>query len=257
MILLLGGTSETAVLAAALLRLERPVLVSTATGEPLALPAHPRLRRRSGALDRNGLAGLIRDEGIRAVVDATHPYAREIRANAKLAAAGCHVPYLSYLRPAAATDADQVARAPDHAAAARLACAPGKTVLLTVGSRHVGTYAAEAKRTGVRCIARVLDAADSLAACREAGLAEGDIVAARGPFGVAENLALITGRGVAVLVTKDSGVAGGLPQKLEAARQAGCRVVLVERPPHEAGESFDRFEPLVARLAELLGDPGG
>ena len=59
MILLLGGTSETARFAAELARDGHTVLVSTATDVPLALPEHPALSRRSGALDRAAFAALL------------------------------------------------------------------------------------------------------------------------------------------------------------------------------------------------------
>ena len=52
-------------------------------------------------------------------------------------------------------------------------------------------------------------------------------------------------------MTKDSGKAGGVPEKLEAARLEGCRVVVVRRPePPE--EYFDQVETLIRGLLEAL-----
>ncbi|KKK71334.1 hypothetical protein LCGC14_2914970, partial [marine sediment metagenome] len=79
--------TDTAPLAERLARAGLGVLVSTATDESLSVGCDPNIRRRSGRLDRAGLSALIRDESIRALVDATHPYATEIRDNARAAAA--------------------------------------------------------------------------------------------------------------------------------------------------------------------------
>ncbi|MCU0580672.1 MAG: precorrin-6A/cobalt-precorrin-6A reductase, partial [Desulfobacterota bacterium] len=82
-ILLLGGTSETAPLAESLAEQGFSVLVSTATAVPLNIGRHPGIRHRSGPLDKDQLAVLFRTEGIRAVLNATHPYAELIGAQAR------------------------------------------------------------------------------------------------------------------------------------------------------------------------------
>ena len=55
---------------------------------------------------------------------------------------------------------------------------------------------------------------------------------------------------IAVLVTKDGGAAGGMPEKLDAAREHGAEVVVIRRPPQEEGLTQ---EEMIARLAEILG----
>ena len=76
--------------------------------------------------------------------------------------------------------------------------------------------------------ARVLNHPDSVTACHDAGLSDSEMLCADGPFKVEENIKHLQSFGV--LVTKDSGEAGGVDTKLEAARQCGCEVVVVERP---------------------------
>ncbi|MHB8765838.1 MAG: precorrin-6A reductase [Deferrisomatales bacterium] len=252
MILLLGGTADAAPLARALAEAGYPVLVSTATDEPLGLPDHPAVRRRSGPLDATGLAALLRAEGVRAVADATHPYAAAVRATARGVCRELGVPYLTLLRPPAAEGAEGVTRARDHGEAARLAFSLGRSVLLTTGSRSLEPYAAEARRTGGELAARVLDAAASTEACRRAGLPPDRVIAGRGPFTVEENREALRRFGARVLVTKDGGEAGGVPEKLEAARLEGCAVVLVERPPQPGENAFADPGTLVAALKRIL-----
>ena len=252
MILLLGGTSDTLPIAARLAAGGHRVLVSRATETPLAVGSHGAIESRCGPLDDEGLERLIRARGVRAIVDATHPYAAEIRARAARVAAATGTPYFSFVRPSAIPpDAADVQRAADHEAAAVLAFAHGRPVLLTTGSNHLAPYTDESRRTGVRLVVRVLDHPRSLAACRAVGLAEDCILAGRGPFTVEENRRQIRGHGIGVLMTKDSGEAGGTLEKLDAARCEACRVVVVGRPADvEVGALAD-----VEALLRAVGPP--
>ena len=99
MILLIGGTSETAPLAAGLAAAGYDVLVSTATDVPLAIEEHPRIHRRTGRLDEEGLVALAEEKGIRAIVDAAHPYAAAAHAAAQNAAKRLGIPCLVFRRP--------------------------------------------------------------------------------------------------------------------------------------------------------------
>ena len=290
MILLIGGTSETAPLAAGLAAAGYAVLVSTATDTALAVGEHPRISRRTGRLDEGGLAALGREKGIRAIVDAAHPYAVEVHATAQKAAGRLGIPCLTFRRPGgiaelrgrgpeidrpaaakqtaggkASADAtgpssaagnasnDPVHFAAGHAEAAALAFADGRPVLLTTGSRNLAPYTAEASRTGIALAVRVLDTEESLAACRRAGIAAERIIAGRGPFTVEENLAAIRRFGIGVIVTKESGAAGGIDAKLTAARQAHCRAILIRRPdPAAQGPVFESPAALVEALTSLL-----
>lgn len=306
MILLLGGTSETAPLAAGMIKAGFAVLVSTATDIPLELDDHPQLRRRSGPLDAPGMEALIRDNAIRVLVDATHPYAAAIRALAAATARRLSIPYLTFVRPgitaentpemtlgdntmvspgtahksssgiasettledasgievtpeinpesasgvasAMVSEMDGITFVADHDEAARLACAGGKPVFLTTGSRNLRPYAEEAKRTGVPLLVRVLPHADSLAACRAADIPAEMVIAAKGPFSVEENINTIRKFGIGALVTKDSGVAGGVPAKIAAAKREKCRLIVVGRPVGGDGLIFQSVEKLIKYL---------
>jgi len=261
MILLIGGTSETASLASGIAAAGYAVLVSTATDVPLAIEEHPRIQRRTGRLDEAGLVALVKEKRIRAIVDAAHPYASAAHAAAQNAAKRLGIPCLRFSRPAAlarglpdldAPPADEtlpVRFAADHREAAGLAFSDGRPVLVTTGSRNLAPYAEAARRTGVPFAVRVLDAPESLAACREAGIAAERIVAGRGPFTLEENLAVIGRFGIGVIVTKESGLAGGLDAKLAAARATDCRVIVLSRPDAPAaGPVFDTPAALIAAL---------
>jgi precorrin-6A/cobalt-precorrin-6A reductase len=254
MIVLLGGTSESAFLAAALVSAGHSVLVSTATDAPLKLPDHPLISRRCGRLDAVGLIALLRDLRVKALVDATHPYATEAQTNAREAARAASIPYFRWQRAESVLgNTDRVVVVANHDEAARLAFSYGCTVLLTIGSRNLAPYAREAARTGIGMAARVLPLPESLEACHRAGLPEAAILAARGPFSIEENRSAIRRTGAGVLVMKDGGFEGGVPSRMEAARLEGCRVVLVRRPPSAPTNGVRSLRELFVGLERWLG----
>lgn len=252
MILLLGGTRETARVADALAEAGYQVLVSTATSVPLCVGSHLRIAHRQGRLGELDMAALVREWRIRAIVDVTHPYASEVRSTAARVAEQSAIPYLTYLRPGAVDRAEGTRLAASHAEAARLACEAGKPVLLTIGSTHVAPYAAAARRSRISLVVRVLGEPTAVAACREAGIPEACIITGRGPFSTEETRALIRRFDIGVLVTKDSGEAGGVREKLAAARLEGCAVVVVERPAPAVTDACGSLEELLRRVQERL-----
>jgi precorrin-6A/cobalt-precorrin-6A reductase len=252
MILLIGGTSETAPLAEALAAAGFNVLVSTATQVPLDVGKHPNITSRCGMLDWEGMSQLAAERGVHAIVDASHPYSLVAHANARKVALDLSIPYFRWMRPAAAKDGDAVFFARTHELAARTACSFSRPVFLTTGSRNIIPYALEAGRTGVQLVVRVLLHPQSIAACRRAGVPDKFIVKGRGPFSIEDNRAVIREFSIGTLVTKDSGVEGGFPAKLEAAQLEKCRVIVVQRPEENPEQTFSSVPKLVYAVSELL-----
>jgi precorrin-6A/cobalt-precorrin-6A reductase len=255
-ILLLGGTSETAPLAAACAAQGWQTLVSTATDVPLELPVHPLLMRRHGRLNQQQMEQLIRKEQVRVLVDATHPFATEAHTTALAAAAAVKIPCLRWQRTACDRHGDTIIRVSGHHEAARQAVSFGSPILLTTGSRNLRPYTETAQAAGIPLFARVLPHHESAAACQQAGIPPEQVIAARGPFSVQETAELINRLGIGVLVTKDSGAAGGLPEKLEAARRTGCRVILIHQPQQLDGcEAFLTITEIIAAVRTHLEQP--
>jgi precorrin-6x reductase len=229
MILVLGGTSDARALADELRGAGHDVLLSTVSDYGARLAAAAGGKVRSGALDEAELSRLVEDS--EAVVDATHPFAARISPAAAAACARSARPYLRFERPAAVLG-ETVVRAADAADAARRAVelAGDGAVLLTVGSKTVDLYVRAARAADVRLVARVLPSPESLAACAAAGLEPRDVIAMQGPTSAELDAALLHHLGATVLVTKESGDAGGLGEKLRAAELAGATAVVVERP---------------------------
>ena len=223
-ILILGGTGEARELAAELVAEGVDVLSSLAgrVRQP-RLPDGP--VRVGGFGGAAGLAGFLREERITAVIDATHPFAGAITANAAQAAAQVGVPLLVLRRPEwqAASSWDLVADI--GAAAAAVRAWPGESVFLTTGRRDLGVFAADDRH---RFLVRAVDPPDGPVPPRMT------LVLDRGPYTVEGESALMREHGVGLLVTKNSG--GPMTAaKLDAARDLGVRVVMVRRPPLPEG----------------------
>jgi precorrin-6A/cobalt-precorrin-6A reductase len=249
MILLIGGTAETAGFAEGLARSGFRVLVSTATEIPLEIGVHPKIVRRCGRLDQDAMVRLAREKAISVIVDVSHPYADAARHNAHMAASQLQIPYLTWVRPTALDGDASCSFAKDHDQAAPIAFSFARPVLLTTGSRNLAPYVQESRKTCVTLVARVLPVQESIAACRKAGIPEGHVVTGRGPFSVQENLVIIKRFGIGCLVTKDSGSVGGVREKIEAARVAGCKVVVVQRPDQQAGLHFVSLSHLIELIS--------
>lgn len=225
MILILGGTGEARELAA------RVPAISSLAGR-VSDPRLPVGEVRVGGFGGvDGLAQWLRDNDIHAVVDATHPFARQITANAFEACGLVGVPFLILRRPGF-TARDGWQWEDSVASAARNL--PGSRVFLTTGRQDLAEFA--------ECpqwfLARMVEPPEPPMPQRI------EVLLSRGPFTVDGELSLMRSREIDVLVTKDSG--GSMTSaKLEAAQQLGIPVVIVRRPSLPPAET-------VATVAEAL-----
>jgi precorrin-6A/cobalt-precorrin-6A reductase len=223
-ILILGGTGEARELAAELVAAGVDVLSSLAgrVRQP-RLPDGP--VRIGGFGGAEGLAAFLRAEGITGVVDATHPFAGTISVHAAQAAAQVGVPLLALRRPEWEAEPTWQHAADIRAAATAVRAWPGESVFLTTGRRDLEVFAADDQH---RFVVRTVDAPDGPVPPRMT------LVLDRGPYTVEGESALMRGHGVGLLVTKNSG--GPMTAaKLQAARDLGVQVLMVQRPPLPPG----------------------
>ena len=166
MILLLGGTSDTRPIAMRLAESGYRVLVSQATDVPLATGTHPNIESRSGPLDEPALAELVVHRGIRAIVNAAHPYAAAIHAAASRVAEEKNIRYFRFVRrPAIDVATPGVEFAPIMRPPRRPHFDVAGPVLLTTGTRNLAPYVEQSRHTGLPLFVRVLDQPASFEAC--------------------------------------------------------------------------------------------
>lgn len=252
MILLFGGTSDTMEVTRRIAALGHEVIVSTATDINIDIGDNGSVKRVVGRMTLDEIKEFIIDKNVRAVVDTTHPYATIVRDNAKKAASGTGTPYFTFVRPSLVYDYENIFWAEDYRQAAEVAFSFGKTVLTTTGSKNIGVFAAKSKETGVGMVARVLDYPESIEACRQAGLADDCIIAGRGPYTVASNLKHLRQYDAYVIVTKDSGLAGGAPEKVEAVKRSNRKIVMIKKPDHSGAGAFESVDELIKEFDRVM-----
>jgi precorrin-6A/cobalt-precorrin-6A reductase len=237
-LLILGGTCEASVLAAAVAGRENiaPILsLAGRTGKPKPAPIPSRIGGFGGV---EGLCEYLSSNAIDAVVDATHPFAEQISANAAKACAAARVPLLVFTRPPWHREPGDDWIEVDSVEAAVDALGPDRrTVLLTQGRLQLAAFArAPQHRYIVRAIDRPVEI-DSLPGVK--------LILARGPFALADEERLMREEGIELLVTKNSGGAATYP-KIEAARRLGVTVVVMRRPTGPSAETATDLSAVLA-----------
>ncbi|MGI3901953.1 MAG: cobalt-precorrin-6A reductase [Janthinobacterium lividum] len=225
-LLILGGTTEASSLARALANRTDLEPILSLAGRTMS-PALPPIPHRVGGFGGvAGLAGYLRREAVDAVVDATHPFAARISANAAEACTTLGLPLMVFSRPPwfAGPHDDWTFVADMDEAARALGDAP-RHVLLTVGRLDLAAFKAMPQH---HYLVRTIDPP------------QGDdlppdhmLIVGRGPFRLDEEQALMRDERIEVLVTKNSGGTAAAA-KLEVARMLGVPVIVVERPPTAA-----------------------
>lgn len=236
-VLILGGTAEARRLAAELDALPGVSVISSLAGRtstPLLPPGRVRIGGFGGAA---GLAAFVRESGVDAIVDATHPFAAVISASAATAGAGTGVPLLALRRPGwTAVDGDDWHRVTSVAAAAEALPALGRRALLTTGRQTLAAFAALDE---VWFLVRAVEPPDPPVPARTTVLLD------RGPFTLDGERALLREHRIDVVVTKDSG-SPAVTAKLDAARSLRVPVLIVDRPAPASGV------PSVATVREAV-----
>jgi precorrin-6A/cobalt-precorrin-6A reductase len=228
-VLILGGTSEARSLAALLDQDPAFDVVSSLAGrvrDP-ALPAGEYVIGGFGGVP--GLVGFLTERKIQLVVDATHPFARTMSANAVAACQIADVPLLILSRPGwDEVPGDRWYRVPSVSAAAQKVvelAKPGQCVFVTTGRQELSPFAFDPER---HYLIRSVDPPDTALPAQHTLLLD------RGPYTVEGESALLRKHDVRVLVTKNSGGTMTYP-KIQAARSAGIDVVIVDRTPLHTG----------------------
>ena len=225
-VLVLGGTSEASALARALAAAPGVAVTTSFAGRTTAPTAPAGATRVGGFGGPEGLAAYLRAERVDVLVDATHPFAAHMRWHAAAAAAEVGVPRLRVERPPWAPVAgDRWTGVADLETAAEAVRTAGYArVFLSTGRTELAPFA----RCDAWFLVRSVEAPDDLP------LARAEVVLARGPFELDDELALLRAHGIDAVVTKNSG-ADATGAKLAAARTLGLPVVMVERPPSPDG----------------------
>jgi precorrin-6A/cobalt-precorrin-6A reductase len=239
-VLILGGTAEARQLAAQLAaRADLAVTLSLAgrTASPAPQPVPVRIGGFGGA---HGLAEYLSRERIAALIDATHPYAATISANAAHAAQRTNTPFLALRRP------PWIRRLGDHwievadvaGAVAAIGAAP-RRVFVALGRTELAPLGRAPRH---HYVVRSIDPVDPPLALPSVAYITG-----RGPFEESDEQALLLQRRIDLMVSKNSGGQSSYG-KIAAARALGLPVIMLRRPALPRVAAVDTVEDAVAWL---------
>lgn len=200
----------------------------------------------AGRLKTEDMEELFRKENPEIVLDATHPYAAEVTKNIRTACESAGVLYQRILRPEGEKNSEAIYVESTEEAAAFLSGTEGN-IFLTTGSKEL------AKITGIpdykeRLFARVLSIPSVIRSCAELGIEGKHLIGMQGPFSAEINEAMLRQFQCSYLVTKDTGLAGGFPEKMEACQRCGVTPVIIGRPLKEEGLSLQDARVFLSKM---------
>lgn len=189
------------------------------TASPVAQPLPTRIGGFGGV---EGLCDYLRTGHFTHVIDATHPFAAGMSRNAITACAQSNVPLLGFERPPwAAQPDDDWRNVPDMQGAVDALPDTASRVFLAIGKQNLHQFAANPQH---HYLLRLVDAPDA-----KLPLPDTSVVLARGPFDVDTDRALLRDHRIDVIVAKNAGGTGA-SAKMQAARDLGLPVILIDRP---------------------------
>jgi precorrin-6A/cobalt-precorrin-6A reductase len=242
-VLILGGSSEASRLAERLAEdpAFAPILsLAGRTRNPAAPPIPYRIGGFGGAA---GLAAYLKNERIDCLVDATHPFAEQMSANAEAAATATGTPLVVFTRPPwTPQPGDRWLECADAASAAQALGATPHRVFLTVGRLQLPAFERAPQHD---YLVRTIDPPEPPPA-----LPRQRVILARGPFTIEGEITLMREERIDILVTKNSG-GEATRAKLDAARTLGLEVILIRRPQSSNAPTFHTLEAVVDFLARL------
>lgn len=253
MIALMLGTSEGKNIVSALNEFTDDLLISTATaygGELLSVYKYRCLN--ATPLDANELKEMFLQKEVTLLVDASHPYAKEVTNNCRKICSELGIEYLRYERLAVSSkyrDKNKIIFVEDYEEVFQKIKSMDSlnkkdvVILNTTGSRNIKKFM-EANILS-RVIHRILPSVEVMVECLKLNVKIENIIAIKGPIGLELNKGFIKQYGVKAIILKDSGVQGGTGEKLQAAIEENIYAFIIDRKEESRGKVFNNEKQLI------------
>ncbi|MCM3161572.1 precorrin-6A reductase [Metabacillus litoralis] len=253
MILFLAGTSDARALALTVKEAGYNILTTVVTENAGKEMQKVGLDVYVGRLTDEDFTTMIKEQGFQAIVDASHPFAEEASKNALLGAKAAGVPYIRYERESQDYEHKGIVMVEGYEEAAEVAAEKKGVIMLTTGSKTLEIFTRRLlDQPNTRVIARMLPRKDNMEKCEKLGFPQKDIVAIQGPFSKEFNAALYKQYGVTTMITKESGKAGSVDEKLEAALELGIETIMIKRPKIQYGHAYSDFEGVLSHINRIF-----
>lgn len=198
----------------------------------------------SEQLNGAAIEDLLQQKGFNIVIDATHPYAKEVAQNIQSACNKAKTEYIRLLRDEyQSSDIDTVH---DIMSAVEYLKNTVGNVLITTGSKKLSMYCSILDYRN-RLFVRVLPSPEILEQCNQLGFKGRHLIGMQGPFSHDLNVAMLKQLNCSYLVTKNTKKVGDFDEKLSAAQETGTKILLIDRSPKEIGYSLNEVIDLIEK----------
>ena len=187
---------------------------STKTGEQDIALHHG--HRIDGALDAEAMQAFCREHDIRLIVDAAHPFASQLHQTIAQASEALNIPVIRYERIYPPRDPD-ITWIDDYSQVPT----DINTLLATTGVQSISKLK-PLEAQGIKVFYRILNRDSSIALAKKQGATDDQLC-------FYEDANDIPVEAEAILL-KESGLSGGFPEKVEAAKARGMRIIALKRP---------------------------
>lgn len=214
----------------------------------------PRVEIAVGRLSQEEMTALFLRENPCVVVDATHPYAVEATANIQSAVEryrqAAHIEGQVYYRVlrrlSESIREEDMVFFPDMSQAVEYLNHTEGNILVTTGSKHVDELC-KLEKYDRRVFLRILPSPDMLQACLHSGFPARHMICMQGPFTEELNTAIMRQYNIRYLLTKQSGIAGGFPEKCRAAQTVGAKLIVLTPPSELGGVDVAEMEQIILK----------
>ncbi|GAB6168919.1 cobalt-precorrin-6A reductase [Clostridium carnis] len=243
------GTSEGKEILSLLNKHTSDVIISTATaygGELLSKYKFKYINTKP--LNYDEFKELVKRFNLKSLVDASHPYAKEVSKTLIKVCDEMNIDYIRYERKSYFDEIpkENVIEIQEYYQLKEALSNIKGNVLNTTGSNNVETIVKLGLKN--RVIHRILPNPNVLQKVINSGVDIEDIIAIKGPFGYELNNGIIKEYNIKALITKESGLEGGIKEKIDSAQKNNVKVIIIKRPKITYGQVFDNVNTLVRFL---------
>jgi len=229
MLWLIGGTQESAMLARDLVAQGMCCVATVTTAAARRLyPDTERCRVWVVRLTTETVGEFLQTHSIRAVLDASHPFATAVSELAIATAAHFHLPYLRFERLSVEGGFPEEWVFPNFEALLESNRLANQRVLLTIGYRYLPLFQPWQDRATL--FARILPSQEALAGAIAAGFTPDRLIALRPPITAALETALWLQWHISLVGSKAAGHPGGEAIKRQVAIDLGIPLATIARP---------------------------
>lgn len=243
------GTSEGKKILSLINKYTDEIAVSTATSYGGQLLEEYKIKDlNTKPLNKEEMIMWIKKNKLNILVDGSHPYAAEVTKNAMECAKELHIKYVRYERLGVLEQitGDDIIRVKDYDEAIKHIKTLNGNVLNTTGGNNVTKFID--LDFDYRIIHRILPSPNVLSKLVDSGIKIKDIIAIQGPITYELEKAFIKQFDIKAILTKDSGIQGGVLEKFKAARDSNIKTIVIEKTKFNYEVEFNDEDSLVEFL---------